>query len=61
MCGPFAWGFWWILPLIGMVVCLGMLLASRHGMGGPGCMWMIGRGGTPEDEAGRTGGRGKVH
>ncbi len=57
MCGPFVWGFWWILPLIGVVACLGMfLLAYRRGSGGPGCMWMAGRRSAPEDGANQTGG-----
>ena len=33
MCGPFLTGsFWWIFPLVGMLMCLGLLsssLASR--------------------------------
>ncbi len=60
MCGPFVWGFWWILPLMGAVMCLGMLLlASRRVGGGQGCLWMLGHRGRPEDGADQTGERGR--
>ncbi len=59
MCGPFAWGFWWILPVIGIVACLGMfLLASRRGSGGLGCPWMAGHRDPREDGARQTEGPG---
>ena len=44
MCGPMFWGFWWILPLMGLL-CLGLMafhFASRRG----GFRWMDGHGGS---------------
>lgn len=51
MCGAVlwgsAWGFWWIFPLIGLLMCLVMVFrfACR---GGGGCMG--GHGATPNDK-----------
>ena len=49
MCGPLLWGFWWILPLVGMVMCLGFM-AFRLGTG-HGFMCMGGHPGTRKDQA----------
>ncbi len=35
MCGPFLWGFWWVFPLIALVMCLGCLIMA-FGFGGTG-------------------------
>jgi hypothetical protein len=52
MWGPWAapmWGFWWIVPLIGMLVCVGfmalMIWTVMHRGHGLGCMAAHGRGG----------------
>ncbi len=56
MCGPFLWGFWWVFPLVGLVMCLGMMLMmSRHAGAGHGGMCMGGPRRTPSHEAGDTG------
>ena len=34
------WGFWWIFPLIGFVICLGFAVAMVRLMGGRGFMCM---------------------
>ncbi len=51
MCGLVWGGFWWIFPLIGLVMCIGMMLlmtrvAGRRG----GCMGMGGSNRAPHDE-----------
>ncbi len=49
MCGLFLWGFAWILPLVGLVLCLGMMVwAFRGGSSMRGCRF-TGRRGTADD------------
>ncbi len=41
LCGPFVWGFWWVFPLIALVMCLGcLIMALRFARSGRrfGCM-----------------------
>jgi hypothetical protein len=46
------WGFWWILPLIGLLICLGLLVAAFRFMStGRGFMCMGGHRGMGNDEA----------
>ncbi len=41
MCGVFLSGVWWVFPLVGIVICAGMMLvAFRFGRTGHGCMCM---------------------
>ena len=44
MCGPLLWGYWWIFPLVGFVMCIAFMLimAFRFGRAGGGCMGMCG-------------------
>jgi hypothetical protein len=43
--GPCAWGFWWIFPLIGLLLCLAFVAMMMRGMmGGRGFMCMGGHG-----------------
>lgn len=44
MCGPFLFGsFWWVFPLIAMLMCLGFLfMAFRFAGTRHGCMFMGG-------------------
>lgn len=52
MCGPFLGGFWWIVPLVGFLVCLSfMLTANRTGRAR---MCLGGRSSLPNDIAGTT-------
>ena len=45
------WGFWWILPLIGLAICLGFLVvAFRFVSTGRGFMCMGGHRGMETDE-----------
>jgi hypothetical protein len=45
------WGFWWIFPLIGMLVCLTFfVLMFRFMSTGRGLMCMGGRHGTAGDQ-----------
>jgi hypothetical protein len=34
------WGFWWIFPLIGLLICLVFVVAMARSMGGRGFMCM---------------------
>ena len=34
MCGPFFWGFWWIFPLVGFLICLGFMAFRLLSAGG---------------------------
>ncbi len=36
MCGLFLWGFWWIFPIIGLLMCFAMVF----GFAGRGFMCM---------------------
>jgi hypothetical protein len=48
MCGPFFFGFWWIVPLIGFAMCIGFM--AFRGLGaGRGFMCMGGHGDTRTD------------
>ena len=48
MCGPLLWGYWWIFPLVGFVMCIAfMLIMARVGAG---CSAMRGRHRTPGDK-----------
>ncbi len=50
MCATLLGGFWWVLPLVGFVMCLGfMFLAFRAARTGRACMCMGGHGGTAGD------------
>ena len=54
MWGPGPWGpmwsFWWIVPLLGMLLCLTfMVLAARFLVTGRGLMCMGGGHGTAQD------------
>lgn len=47
MCGPLLWGFWWIFPVMGLLMCLGFMafhFESRR----RGFKWMGERGGNAE-------------
>jgi uncharacterized membrane protein (DUF4010 family) len=33
MCGPLFWGVWWIFPLIGFLLCLGIIAFRFLGTG----------------------------
>jgi uncharacterized membrane protein len=49
-CGAGMWGFWWIFPLIGAVVCLALIvLAVRFMSTGRGLSCMGGHGHTGSD------------
>jgi hypothetical protein len=49
MCGPLLWGFWWIFPLMGLLVCLGFLvMAFRSAKRGRGFGCMGGHRGNTE-------------
>lgn len=49
--GPPMWGFWWILPLIGLFICLAFLvMAFRFMSTGRGFMCMGGHHGTGNDD-----------
>ncbi len=53
MWGPVGAGFWWIFPLIGLVMCvLMMVMMGRVAGGRGGCMGMMGMGGRnrPRDD-----------
>ncbi len=51
MCGPFLWGFGWIVPLVGVLMCLGfMLVMFRFAGTGHRSMCMGGRCGGPTDK-----------
>jgi hypothetical protein len=51
MWGPLTVGFWWIFPLMGLVMCLGCLLMMfRSVTTGRGFMCMRGHHGTQTDE-----------
>ena len=46
------WGFWWVFPLLGVLVCLAFLVVAVRFMStGRGFMCMGGRGGMGDDEA----------
>jgi hypothetical protein len=49
MCGWWGvpmWGFWWILPLVGLLVCVGLFVAAlRFLIAGRGCLCMGGHAG----------------
>ena len=48
MCGPFLFGFWWIIPLIGFALCIAFM--ALRGLGpGRGFMCMGGHGDTRTD------------
>lgn len=48
MCGPFFFGFWWIVPLIGFAICIGFM--ALRGLGaGRGFMCMGGHGDAHTD------------
>jgi hypothetical protein len=49
MCGPLVWGFWWIFPLMGFLMCLGFLvMALRFASKGRGFRCMGGHRGNTE-------------
>jgi hypothetical protein len=51
MCALLLPGFWWVFPLVGMLICLGFFLVMfRSGSAGHGCMGMRGHR-SPRDEA----------
>ena len=56
MCGPLfwgaAWGFWWVFPLMGLVMCLAMMFLFGR-MGG-GCMGIGGHRTTQREQVGET-------
>lgn len=56
MCGPFLFGsFWWIVPLVGMLMCLGFLIiASRFSTVVHGGMCMGGHRGTRNNAVAET-------
>ncbi len=54
MCGPLFWGFggfWWVFPLIALVMCLGCLI-MMFGLAGTGPRFgcMSGHRGTSDDK-----------
>jgi hypothetical protein len=53
MCGPFFWsaalGFWWVFPLIGLLMCFA--IALFFGRMGGGCMGMSRHHATPNNHA----------
>ncbi len=53
MCGLFLWGFWWVFPLIALVMCLGCLImmALRFGSTGRGFGCMGGHCARPDDKS----------
>ena len=51
MCALLVSGFWWVFPLVGMLICLAFFLVMlRSGRAGHGCMGM-GRHRSTTDEA----------
>jgi hypothetical protein len=56
MCGPLiwgaAWGFWWIFPVIGLLMCFVMMF--RFARSGGGCMGMGGHRASQAAENGET-------
>jgi hypothetical protein len=48
MCGPFFWGVWWIVPLIGFSMCLAFMAVRLLGAG-RGFMCMGSRGHRPAE------------
>lgn len=55
MWGPLMMGFWWIFPVLGLVMFLGCLLMMiRSAAGGHGCMCMGGHRGTHTADASGT-------
>jgi hypothetical protein len=55
--GPFLFGsYWWIFPLLGMLICLGFLIfLARFASTGRGCMWMGGHHGAPKHQVAEMG------
>ena len=56
MWGPYFWAYWWICPVIGLVMCLlCLLVASRFAASGRGCvcMGMGGHRGMADDRRSR--------
>ncbi len=49
MCGLLFWGFWWIVPLIGIAMCLVFMLFAALGPG-RGFMCMGGHRHTRNDD-----------
>ncbi len=49
MCGPLFLGFWWILPLVAFVMCLGLMMFRFLG-GGHGSMCMGGHRTTRDEQ-----------
>ncbi len=54
MWGSYFWAYWWICPLMGLVMCLVCLLvASRFAAAGRGCMCMGRHDGMEHDRGSR--------
>lgn len=53
MCGPLLWGFWWIFPLVGFLICL--VMAFGFASAGRGFMCMGGHRAGHSTAAGRPG------
>ncbi len=55
MCGPLLWGFGWIFPVIGFLMCLGFLvMAFRFASTGSGFMCMGGHRGMSNGPDAKT-------
>ena len=51
LCGAGMWGFWWILPLVGALVCLALIvMAFRFVSTGRGFSCVGGHGGMGNDQ-----------
>jgi hypothetical protein len=53
MCGPLFWGVWWIFPLIGFLLCFG-IIAFRFLGTGRGVMCAGGHDSTRTDQAAQS-------
>lgn len=52
MLGVFQWDFWWIFPIVGMLIGLGVcFVAFRFMSAGRGCPCMGGRGVMSKEES----------
>jgi hypothetical protein len=50
MCVLPVWGFWWILPLVLMLICFGFFFVMRRSRSaGHGCMCTAGHRSTPDE------------
>ncbi len=55
MWGAGPWAFWWIFPMIGLLICLGFLVMAFRFVGtGRGFMCMGGHRGMGNDEVAET-------